>query len=281
MTTTLIGRWGRLADVRAGAPFPVEHADTADVATALTGRTHGPPSVRPVSRRRWSWDISGLTDAEAAKVEQLLHDQTKGRLWWYEPTALGSNMVPADVAEPTPPDLGVSDAATTVTVDGHTFDCVSGEVDRDVPTVDGVGYTAKVQAGVHAGTLVSLTVESLDGDQAVSGTLGSDTQAAAGAAEELSVVWAASTEAGVRVTVDGAAWSGLQMFETAKDPGGWRPGRGIPQVVMLGAGQQLQWSTPSGDTLWRGASVTLVEVDDEVPTPALLTELGEPLLTEG
>lgn len=256
---TVIGRWGRLATVRGPLPqIPHEHARPRTYTEAADGTRYEVSA--PVSRRMWEWPLGGRDNAALAAIRQLDHDSSKGHLYWMDDTALRSNMIRPEVADPTASHLGLADAGVTVTVDGHVFDCVDGPVSVDVPTVDGDGYTVRVDAGAHAGTLVSVTVESLDGDQQTTGTIGSDTQALAGTPEQLTVGWTASTEAGVRVTVDGAAWAALQMVETAHDPGGWLLGGGIPEVVMEGLSPTLDHATPD-EILWRGASVTLVEVD--------------------
>ena len=191
-----------------------------------------------------------IDDADAALLEQLVHDSRRGPLWWYDPTAPSSNMILAGEADPVP--SRTLSAVAAAVVDGRTWDMVSGVQSSQVPTVEGVGYRVDVRVSAAS----TLTVETLDGDATVLGTAGTDTGTGV-----LSVSWTAATEAGVKVTVDGDGWSGVQMVDVAGDPAGWRPGRGCPRVHMSGLDQQLLWALATGEVRWRDTSVTLTEVD--------------------
>lgn len=243
-----IGRWGRLAEVLGPLPRMVHEYSRPRTYTEAADGTRFEVSA-PVSRRTWQWTLEGRRKADLDAIRQLDHDSSKGHLHWMDSTAERSNMVRPEVAEPRAPHLGLSDEGTA-TVDGRLWDVVGGEVRVDVPTIQGVNYTVEVRASAST----SLTAETLDIDRTVGAPVAS--QVGTGL---LSDSWTAGSEAGVRITVDGDGWSGLQMFVTAHDPGGWLLGGGIPEVVMEGLSPALAEATP--DEIWRGASVTLVEVD--------------------
>ena len=246
--TALIGRWGRMVEVAESGPYPVSTSRPDTIQTSLYGHRYVTPGR--VARRRWEWPMGVIDDADAALLEQLVHDSRRGPLWWYDPTAPSSNMILAAEADPVP--SRTLSAVAAAVVDGRTWDMVSGVQSSQVPTVAGVGYRVDVRASAAS----TVTVETLDSDAAVVATAG-----LVPGTGVLSVVWTADTEAGVKVTVDGDGWSGVQMVDVAGDPAGWRPGRGCPKVHLSGLDQRLLWALTAGEVRWRDMSVQLSEVD--------------------
>lgn len=159
----------------------------------------------------WTWDLAARDDVDMAPLEQLEQDAAHANLWWYDPVAAGSNMILPDVATPTPGDLGTGPAASA-TVDGRTWDMVSGTVSQDVPTVEGTTYRALVRASAAT----NLTVETLDGSRQVVEPVGSTVNLLVNpsfeAAGDLSA-WTKSVTGSATVTAvkDAAATDGAWM----------------------------------------------------------------------
>lgn len=189
-----------------------------------------------------------MDDEAAAALEQVWHDSARGPVWWHDPAA-SPNLVRHDLAEPLAGTHGLADAGTAM-VGGRMWSMVAGEVTMDIPTT-GAYYSLTA----HGAAPVTVTTTLLGADRSPIGTPSSTT----GTGVITAGVWS-GWDGGIRVTVSGEGWSGLQVSVPPADGFEWSPGRGLPQVRIVGLSEQLLWSLRDGETAWEGASVRLVEV---------------------
>ena len=275
MRYVLIGPPGNLQRV-----FPPRPGMAVQAARASSKQTpiHGLPRVTrsPKAARTWSWEQTRLTDDEVAVLQGLEQEvYGPGPYLLYDPVVAKSNMLTPELAAlgyrgVVPPSVegGLVPAGPALLEDGTRlgYSAVGRPFTLPaVPVVAGRAYTfvAHVSGGDSAEATLNLFWTLTDGTT----TLGAHETTPTPAGNSLRRVEvrgvAPAGAASVTVTggsdLDAPVWAGLLLVEGVDGPVRWRPGEGMPWVVIEGGlSQTYQHVGPDGSR--RDVSFTLTEV---------------------